>query len=117
MKRSILILSITALTLLFTSSCEKYHYYSDLEVSVNGFLSGNPREGVLVQLFYSREDAQDLVYPASPLLETNEWGEVYIYDLDPGIQYFVRVDALLTTVIRKSGRLREGPNKCSVKIL
>ena len=117
MKRSFLLLTITVLSLSLLSSCSEYRFYSDLEVSVQGFLTGNPRDGVLVQLFYTREDAQDLIYPASPVLTTNEFGEVYILDLEPGVQYFVRVDGLLQTVVRRSGRLRAGANKCTVRLL
>ena len=117
MFRKNIFIPVFLLAVLLTTSCNEYRYSADLEVSVKGFLSGNPREGVLVQLFYSREDAQDLFEPATVLLETNEWGEVFIYDLDPGYDYYVRVDGLLNRVIRNSGKLRSGTNKCSIRIL
>ena len=99
------------------NSCNYYAYEADLEVTVKGLLSGNPRGGVLVQVFYSRDDAKALFDPATPVLETNEWGEVFIYGLDPGFNYFVRVDGLLDTNIKRTGSLRGGTNSVIVRIL
>ena len=115
-------LKILSLTLIIAlsgllSSCVYYSYESDLEVSVKGLFSGNPRSGIIVQLFYSRDDAERLYGAVTPTLETDAWGEVYIYGLEPGVNYYVRIDTFLNTKIRRSGTLRAGTNSCSIRIL
>ena len=60
MARSKAAIPLFLLLILFTTSCTEFRYSADLKISVKGFFLGNPREGVLVQLFYSKEDAQDL---------------------------------------------------------
>ena len=98
-------------------SCSQYGYEANLEVTVKGLLSGNPRPGLLVQVFYSREDASALIDPITPVLETNDWGEVFIYGLDPGINYYIRIDALLNTSIKRLSQLRSGTNNRTVRVL
>ncbi len=117
MIRRIYVFTSLALLSFLVSGCDYYRYDADLEITVKGLLSGNPRDGLIVQVFYSREDARALFDPVTPVLETNEWGEVFIFGLDPGINYYVRVDALLDTSIRRTGTLRSGTNSCTIRVL
>ncbi len=100
------------------SSCREYYYYeADLLISVQGLLSGNPREGLPVQVFETEYDAENLIYPITPLVYTDYYGEILVIGLDPGRNYYVRVDALLSTKIKSTGSLREGSNQVTVRFL
>ena len=109
-------LLLFTLPLLF-GSCYEYPYSADLQVTVKGFLSGNPRQGLLVQVFATREEAEQLYYPLSPVVETNEWGEVFIFGLDPGEKYFLRIDGFIQTRIKRTDKLRNGTNDCVIRLL
>lgn len=99
------------------TGCNDYYYQADLLVTVKGLLSGNPREGLAVQIFETRDDAEMLRYALTPVVYTDEFGEVLIYGLEPRYEYYIRVDALLITKIKGTGRLRDGANTCVVRIL
>ena len=101
-----------------SSSCyEHYHYEADLLVSVQGLLSGNPRAGLPVQIFETAYDAENLIYPITPVVYTDEFGEIVVYGLEPGYDYYVRVDALLSTKIKSTGHLHEGANRITFRFL
>ena len=101
-----------------TSSCyEVYPYESDLLINVQGLLSGNPRSGLPVQIFETAYDAEQLIYPVTPVVYTDDFGEVLIIGLDPSYEYYVRVDALLATKIKSTGNLKPGANTMTVRFL
>ena len=100
-----------------TSCHEHYYYEADLMISVQGLLSGNPREGLPVQVFETEYDAEHLIYPITPLVYTDYYGEVLVLGLEPGRNYYVRVDALLSTKIKSTGSLREGSNQVTLRFL
>ena len=99
------------------SGCTPFPYESDLLISVRGLLSGNPRDGILVQVFESEYDAEHSRYAISPRMITDDFGEVLLVGLEPGRKYFVRIDALLTSKVRSTGKLRNGSNHCIIRIL
>lgn len=99
------------------SCTEHYYYESELLVRVEGLLSGNPREGIIVQLFETQLDAEQLIHPISPAVATDPYGVVLFYGLKPGFEYFVRVDGVLFTKVRDTRILRSGANDCVIKLL
>ncbi len=90
---------------------------ADLEVRVQGYLSGKAREGIRVQLYRTREDAQDRFDPVTGPLWTDRYGYVEIYGLLTNRRYFVRADARAATTIRRSPKMSFGPNHCVIRIL
>lgn len=90
---------------------------ADLLIRTQGYLSGNSRNNIQVQLYLTREDARRQVAPITPVLWTDSFGEVIIYGLDINRRYFVRADSRTTKTIRRSNRLDYGGNECIVRIL
>ncbi|MEM6523437.1 MAG: hypothetical protein AAGF85_02265 [Bacteroidota bacterium] len=90
---------------------------ADLLVQVEGYLSGNVREGIRVQVYLTREDAEDQIGAITPPLWTDNFGEVEIFGLDTNRRYFVRADARAAKTIRRSKRLDVGINMCRIRIL
>lgn len=90
---------------------------ADLLIRTQGYLSGNSRDNIRIQLYLTREDARRQVAPITPVLWTDGFGEVLIYGLDVNRKYFVRADSNTTKTIRSSGRLGYGGNECIVRIL
>ncbi len=90
---------------------------ADLLVRVEGYLSGNEREDIMVQIYLTREDAEDQIGAITPPLWTDHYGEVEIFGLDTNRRYFVRADARAATTIRRSKRLDFGINVFKVRIL
>ena len=111
------LLAVLFLGLFAFSGCTEFAYESDLIVRVQGLLSGNPRDGIIVQVFETRYDAEHLEFPVSPEMVTDHHGEIYLMGLEPGREYYVRIDALLVTKIKSTNRLREGTNQCTIRIL
>lgn len=90
---------------------------ADLIIQTQGYLSGNTRENIQVQLYLSREDARRQVAPITPVLWTDGFGEVVVYGLEINRRYFVRADSQTTKTIRRSKRLDYGGNQCIIRIL
>ncbi len=90
---------------------------ADLIIRTQGYLSGNTRENIQVQVYLSREDARRQVAPITPPLWTDGFGEVAVYGLDVNRCYFVRADSNTTKTIRSSKRLDYGSNLCVIRIL
>ncbi len=90
---------------------------ADLNIRVQGYFSGNARENILVQVYRTREDAEDQVAPLTPSLWTDRYGEVEVFGLLTNRRYFVRADARATHTIRKSRKLDFGANNCVIRIL
>ncbi|MEM1408534.1 MAG: hypothetical protein AAGG59_17250 [Bacteroidota bacterium] len=107
------------LTLVAITACDNEPRLpeADLLVQVEGYLSGNQREGIRVQVYLTREDAEDQIGAITPPLWTDTFGEVEIYGLDTNRRYFVRADARATKTIRRSKRLNFGINVCRIRIL
>ena len=90
---------------------------ADLEVRVQGYLSGKPREGIRIQLYRTRADAEDQFDPVTDPVWTDRHGNVEIYGLLTNRTYFVRADARLANTIRRSSTLNFGINYCVIRIL
>lgn len=90
---------------------------ADLLIQVEGYLSGNNREGIMVQVYMTREDAEDQIGAITPPLWTDQFGQAEVFGLNTNRRYFVRADARAATTIRRSKRLNFGPNTCRIRIL
>ena len=88
-----------------------------LVVRTEGYLSGKTRPNIMVQLYYTREDAEDQVAAITPPLWTDSYGEAVIYDLDVNRRYFIRADSRTTKTIRSSKKLDFGDNHRTIRIL
>ena len=109
--------SIIILGLVFTTgSCEEVIYYSDLEVSITGTLSGNPRSDIEVTLYYSKTDATNQTNPVTSSQVTDNEGKTTFYDLEYNIKYWIRSDVVLT-YIKQTSSLRSGFNEFSFTVL
>ena len=71
----------------------------------------------MVQVYLTREDAEDRLGAIMPPLWTDRYGEVEIFGLDTNRRYFVRADARAAKTIRRSKRLDFGVNICRIRIL
>ena len=107
------------LTLIAIAACDNGPRLpeADLLVQVEGYLSGNEREGIMVQVYLTREDAEDQLGAITPPLWTDNYGELEIFGLETNRRYFVRADARATKTVRKSKRLNFGINVCRIRIL
>ncbi len=109
--------------MLFTvTSCESdlivfEDAFSDLEVYVSGTLSGNPRSGLNVVVYETEQDAINEVNAITFLQNTDSDGYAFFSDLEPGFQYWVRVDTTLLNNINQTQQLNEGFNEMSMTIL
>jgi len=99
------------------SSCHEEYYEAELLIQVRGLLSGNPREGIAITVYEYPEDAEEGVYSIIPTTYTDYYGEVLIVGLEPGLDYYVRADALLVAKIKNTGRLSVGANHLTIRIL
>ena len=110
------IILFLVIPLLFTSCLRvEEPYEAELLVQVKGLLSGNPRDGLPVLLYESKSDAELDRWPIAPVTYTDPYGEVLFYGLVPGRTYYIRVEALLNTKVRSSGRLDGGANICVIR--
>lgn len=107
--------------LLFLSvSCEEIETgYADasLEVYVYGTLSGNPRDNIKVNLYYTESDAELEVNPVTVFQRTDNNGFTTFDGLNSNSRYWVRADALLSKKIKETQTLRAGFNKFDISIL
>jgi hypothetical protein len=101
------------------TSCENEDtvQFADLEVYVSGTLSGNPRSGLKVVVYYTEEDAINEVNAITFSQTTDSGGFVFFQDLEPGFRYWVRVDTTLLNNINRSQVLTTGFNEMSMTIL
>ncbi len=112
------------LAMLFTiSSCELEDsvydtvQFAELEVYVSGTLSGNPRSGLKVAVYDTKEDAQNEVNAITFSQSTDSYGFAFFQGLEPGYRYWVRVDTILIHNIKRSKVLVIGFNKMRMTIL
>ncbi len=112
-----LFLALTSGLLLFSCDPGPSTPEADLLIRVEGYLSGNSREGIMVQVYRTREDARDQFDPLTPPLWTDHYGEVEVFGLLTNRKYFVRADANAAKTIRKSRKLDYGSNICIIRIL
>lgn len=113
---------ITFLLLFFaliSTSCEPVVLgpEADLRVQIKGTFSGKSREGVQIQLYSTRQDAQNAIDPLSPVLWTDRTGQVEFYELFVNKKYFIRIDGPFGSKTRSSRRLDYGFNNCVINIL
>lgn len=113
--------AILGIVLLAVTSCEEdsedIFQFADLEVYVSGTLSGNPRSGLRVAVYETEQDAQDEVNAITPTQLTDSGGFVLFQNLEPGFDYWVRVDTTLIHNINRSNVLTTGINEMSMTIL
>ena len=114
MRKLYTILLILALAI--TTSCHHEHFEADLVVHVKGFISGKPKVDRAVAVFETRADAEEEYYAVTPWFYTDSHGEVFIYGLDVGRKYYVRVEGLILTNIKSTNRLDEGTNFITVRL-
>ena len=110
----------TLLLLVPLSSCDEEvesGRISDLEVLVTGTFSGEKREGINVNAYLSKEDAQAEINPATATVITNVDGLAYLYNLQSNTVYWIKIHApLFSTKIRKTHRLKPGENDFGLTI-
>lgn len=90
---------------------------SDLEVFVSGTLSGNPRSGLRVTVYYTKSDAKNEVNAVTLTQITDNNGLVFFKNLGSRFRYWVRADTTLIHNINRTDNLNEGFNEMSMKIL
>jgi len=112
------------ITILFSiSSCEledsvdDNFQFADLEVYVSGTLSGNPRSGLKVAIYETKDDAINEVNMLTSLQFTDTYGFAFFGNLDPGFRYWVRVNTTLIHNINRSQVITTGYNEMSMTIL
>ncbi len=111
---------ILSVLLLLASSCElieEEEQFSDLEVIVNGSLSGVPREGVSVNVYLTELDAKNEVNPITFSDDTDSNGIVLFPNLDPGSSYWIRANTLLLFSIKQTRQLKVGFNEFEITVL
>lgn len=115
--KTLKLLLLIPLIILFQSCDPVGPPEADLIIRTEGYLSGNIRSEIRIQLYLTREDARRQVAPITPVLWTDGFGEVAVYGLDINRRYFVRADSRTSKTIRNSGKLRYGGNRCVIRIL
>lgn len=89
---------------------------SDLDVTVNGAISGKPRNNLKVTLFDTEKDADDNTNGIMTEY-TDGSGTAVFLNVDIGRTYWIRAQAIFSKSIRKSGSMKAGKNYFSMKIL
>ena len=101
----------------FFSGCFEENTNANLTITVTGTLSGNPREDIAVQLYLTRDNAEDRVNAVSGIYRTNADGQATIGAISSGRSYCVRADATLISAYKVTQVLRDGDNEFNMTIL
>jgi len=112
-------LQLVAFTLILFlgNGCLEENENANLTITVVGTLSGKPRENITVQLFNTKESAEDRVNSVTGRYTTDANGQVTITGLSSGRAYYARADAKLATSYKMTQTLRDGDNTFSMSIL
>ena len=89
---------------------------AELQVSVSGTLSGNPRSNISVAIYHTEEDAMEEI-AAIESSYTDEDGIAIFGDLEIGKRYWIRIDSILLKNIKLSKELNAGFNEFIIRIL
>ena len=109
--------AVMTLLMFFMAGCFEENTNANLTITVTGTLSGNPREDIAVQLYLTRDNAEDRVNALSGIYRTNSDGQVTIGAISSGRSYCVRADATLISSYKITQVLRDGDNEFSMTIL
>lgn len=115
----LLLLIIIGLTL---QGCEYYDgtptdpNAATLTVYVYGALSQNPREGILVSLHWTEEEAESNSNPIAGRVYTDSYGEAVFNNLPPDERFYVRAKPILFKTIRETNYLYRGENYIDVPV-
>lgn len=117
-----LIITALLLAVIGLQGCEYYDEgpidpnAASLTVYVYGALSQNPREGILVSIHWTEEEAENNDNPVAGRLYTDRNGEVTFHNLPPDERFFVRAKPLLFKTIRETNYLYRGENYIDVPV-
>ncbi len=119
LKSRILVYSLASTFLIFFYSCEKNSdppEKASLEITVRGTFSGKTRENIKVRIYYTEEEADNIMEPIKPLLVTDNDGKVTFSNLDANENYWIRADAILSSNVKETHYLNEGRNTFEIRL-